>query len=72
MTCPTCRNYSRAYLNHVIKTGEIIGSMLLTWHNLHYYQMLMKGLREAISNQSLSKFIEDFHAMRKVGDIEEI
>ena len=71
-TCPTCRNYSRAYLNHVIKTGEIIGSMLLTWHNLHYYQMLMKGLREAISNQSLSKFIEDFHAMRKVGDIEEI
>ena len=71
-TCPTCRNYSRAYLHHVIRAGEIIGSMLLTWHNLHYYQRLMLGLRQAISNKSLSKFVQDFHNMQKVGDIEEV
>ncbi len=71
-TCPTCRNYSRAYLHHVIRAGEIIGSMLLTWHNLHYYQMLMLGLRQAIINKSLSKFVQDFHNMQKVGDIEEV
>ena len=42
--CPCCKNYSRAYLHHVHKAGEIISSMLLTWHNLHYYQILMSEL----------------------------
>ena len=70
--CPACSNYSRAYLHHVIKTGEIIGSMLLTWHNLHYYQTLMNDLREAISNQNLSKFVRDFREMQNSGDIEQI
>ena len=70
--CPACSNYSRAYLHHVIKTGEIIGSMLLTWHNLHYYQTLMNDIRQAISNQSLSKFVKDFREMQSSGDIEQI
>ena len=70
--CPACSNYSRAYLHHVIKTGEIIGSMLLTWHNLHYYQTLMNDLRQAISNQNLSKFVKDFRKMQSSGDIEQI
>jgi queuine tRNA-ribosyltransferase len=47
--CPACRNYSRAYLHHVVKANEIIASMLLTWHNLTYYQDLMAGLRAAIA-----------------------
>src|SRR3546814_423841 len=47
-TCPACRSYSRAYLHHLTKAGEILGVMLLTWHNLTYYQDLMRGLREAI------------------------
>jgi len=70
--CPACRNYSRAYLHHVIKADEIIGSMLLTWHNLHYYQDLMAGMRAAIAAGSLSAFVADFHAKRAQGDIEPI
>ncbi|MEM9211679.1 MAG: tRNA guanosine(34) transglycosylase Tgt [Pseudomonadota bacterium] len=69
-TCPACRNYSRAYLHHVIKSDEIIGSMLLTWHNLHYYQELMQGLRDAIAAGTLDLFIKDFHEMRAQGDID--
>jgi queuine tRNA-ribosyltransferase len=71
-TCPTCREYSRAYLHHTIKCNEIIGSMLLTWHNLHYYQDLMAGLRGAISQNSLDVFVKQFHATRTQGDIEPI
>lgn len=70
--CPCCANYSRAYLHHVFKSGEIIASMLLTWHNLHYYQVLMQGLRDAISGQRLSAFVAEFHAQRAQGDIEPI
>ncbi len=68
--CPACAKYSRAYLHHVVKADEIIGSMLLTWHNLHYYQVLMQGLRDAIAAQSLGVFVADFHAMRAAGDID--
>jgi queuine tRNA-ribosyltransferase len=46
--CPACLQFSRAYLHHVVKAGEIIASMLLTWHNLAYFQDLMSGLRRAI------------------------
>ncbi|MDP1577406.1 MAG: tRNA guanosine(34) transglycosylase Tgt [Cypionkella sp.] len=70
--CPCCANYSRAYLHHVFKSGEIIASMLLTWHNLHYYQVLMQGLRDAIAGQRLSAFVAEFHAQRAQGDIEPI
>lgn len=69
-TCPACRSYSRAYLHHVIRSDEIIGSMLLTWHNLHYYQELMQGLRDAIAAGQLAAFVADFHALRAEGDIE--
>ena len=68
-TCPACKNYSRAYLHHVMKSQEIISSMLLTWHNLHYYQDLMQGLRDAIAAGQLSQFVADFHAQRAAGDI---
>lgn len=70
--CPCCQNYSRAYLHHVHRAGEIISSMLLTWHNLHYYQELMQGLRDAISVNSLDAFVAEFHAVRAQGDIEPI
>jgi queuine tRNA-ribosyltransferase len=68
-TCPACRGYSRAYLHHVVKADEIIGSMLLTWHNLHYYQVLMQGLRDAIAAGRLAGFVADFHALRAEGDV---
>jgi queuine tRNA-ribosyltransferase len=69
-TCPACRNYSRAYLHHVYRAQEIIASMLLTWHNLHYYQFLMQGLRDAIQAGQLAQFVQDFHGLRAQGDIE--
>ena len=68
-TCPACTGFSRAYLHHVFKSGEIIASMLLTWHNLHYYQQLMAGLRAAIAAGALAGFVADFHATRAAGDI---
>ncbi len=69
-TCPACRNYSRAYLHHVLRSQEIIASMLLTWHNLHYYQELMQGLRDGIGAGRLAAFVAEFHAKRAEGDIE--
>ena len=68
--CPACRNYSRAYLHHVFKAQEIISSMLLTWHNLHYYQELMQGVRDAIEAGRLDAFADAFHARRAEGDVE--
>ncbi|MDO5656773.1 MAG: tRNA guanosine(34) transglycosylase Tgt [Paracoccus sp. (in: a-proteobacteria)] len=67
--CPACRGYSRAYLHHVFRAGEMISGMLLTWHNLHYYQDLMQGLRDAIAAGRLDDFVADFHAARGEGDI---
>ncbi len=69
-SCPACRNYSRAYLHHVFKAREIIQSMLLTWHNLQYYQDLMAGMRAAIAAGNFAGFEAEFHAMRAQGDIE--
>ncbi len=69
-TCPACTGYSRAYLHHVVKSDEIIGSMLLTWHNLHYYQTLMQGLRDAIAAGDLAGFVAGFHSMRAQGDVD--
>ncbi len=71
-TCPCCKSYSRAYLYHLTKTKEILGLMLLTWHNLHYYQELMAGMRQSIEEGSFDKFVVDFHALREQGDIEPI
>ena len=47
--CPTCATYSRAYVHHLVRSGEILGAMLMTEHNLSFYQRLMQGLRDAIS-----------------------
>ena len=70
--CPACSAYSRAYLHHVFRAGEIISSMLLTWHNLHYYQELMAGLRSAIAHGRLEAFVAEFNSQRELGDIEPI
>ena len=59
--CYTCRNYSRAYLHHLDKTAEILGSRLNTIHNLHYYQSLMQSLRNAIEAHTLDDFITEFY-----------
>ena len=68
--CPACRGYSRAYLHHVFRSQEIISSMLLTWHNLHYYQDLMAGMRSAIAAGTFAAWQADFHAGRAEGDID--
>jgi len=68
--CPACKNYSRAYLHHVFKSQEIISSMLLTWHNLHYYQDLMERMRNAILNNSFAEFELEFHKNLGLGDLE--
>ncbi len=67
--CNLCRNYSRAYMAHLVRAGEILGAMLLTEHNLTYYQDLMAGLREAIATGRLDDFVAAFHALRAEGDI---
>jgi len=68
-TCPACRGYSRAYLHHVYRSGEMIAGMLLTWHNLHYYQELMGGMRAAIGEGRFAEWEAEFHATRAEGDI---
>ena len=70
--CPACQQFSRAYLHHLVKSGEILGAMLLTWHNLRYYQDLMRGLREAIKNGLLAEFTTLFHDEQSLGDIASI
>ena len=60
--CPACANYSRAYLHHLVMAKEILGAMLLTWHNLHYYQDLMAGMRDAIGSGTLNAFAKTFAA----------
>ena len=62
--CYTCRHYSRAYLRHLDRCNEILGARLNTLHNLHYYQALMRALREAIATGRLGDFIDDFYARR--------
>ena len=62
--CYTCRHYTRAYLHHLDKTREILGSRLNTLHNLYYYHALMRELREAIEGGSLAAFRKDFYARR--------
>lgn len=59
-TCPACKNYSKSYLHHLVKSGEILGAMLLTWHNLHYYQELMQNIRDAIKGNYFDKFEKEF------------
>jgi queuine tRNA-ribosyltransferase len=60
--CETCRNYSRAYLHHLDRCNEILGSRLNTIHNLHYYLGLMQRIRNAIESSRFAKFAADFLA----------
>ena len=62
--CYTCKNYSRAYLHHLDKCNEILGSQLNTLHNLRFYQRVMKGLRDAIEQGKLDEFVAQFYALR--------
>ncbi len=68
-SCPACAKYSRAYLHHVFRSNEMISGMLLTWHNLHYFQDIMAGMRDAIAAGSFDSWQLSFHAMRAEGDI---
>src|SRR5262249_23244166 len=70
--CRADRQHSRAYLPHLIRVEEILAAMLLTWHNLQYYQDIMRGLRGAIESGSLSAWITAFEAEQGLGDIEPI
>ncbi|WP_170751007.1 tRNA guanosine(34) transglycosylase Tgt [Ruegeria lacuscaerulensis] len=70
--CPACSNYSRAYLHHVFRSNEMISGMLLTWHNLHYFQNIMQGMRDAIATGIFEAWQAEFHAQRAQGDIEPI
>jgi queuine tRNA-ribosyltransferase len=58
--CPACTHFSRAYVHHLVKSGEILGAMLMTQHNLWFYQRMMEGLREAIAGQRLTAFAGEF------------
>ncbi len=60
--CPACRQFSRAYLHHVVKSGEIIASMLLTWHNLTYFQDIMADLRAAIAAGRVREVVDQIAA----------
>ncbi len=59
-SCPACTTFSRAYVHHLVKSGEILGAMLMTQHNLWFYQRIMQGLRDAIAEQRLQSFASEF------------
>ena len=62
--CYTCCHYSRSYLRHLFRCGEILGARLNTIHNLYYYQTLMREMRDAIENTTFSAFVAEFYAQR--------
>ena len=68
--CPACTRFSRAYLHHLFKAGEMLGPMLLSRHNIHFYQNMMQGLRDAIADQRLSAYAKTFRENYSRGDIE--
>ena len=59
-SCPTCTTYSRAYVHHLVRSGEILGAMLMTEHNLSFYQQMMAGLRDAIAAKRFDAHAEAF------------
>ena len=66
-TCPTCRQFSRAYLHHLDRCGEMLFGMLATTHNLHYYLQLMRDMRTALDAEAFDAFVAQFHADRARG-----
>lgn len=71
-SCPAARDYSRAYLHHLVRSNEGLGSMLLTWINLHYYQYLMQGMRDAITKGCFEDFRLQTMADWQRGDIDKL
>ena len=61
--CPVCTTWSRAYLHHLTRSGEILGAMLMTEHNINFYQRLMQSLRDAIAEQRLTAFASEFRTL---------
>ena len=70
--CPLCTNYTRAYIHHLQKCNEILAVMLLSWHNIRYYERLMQGIRKSLADDTFDEFVKDFYAKQKQGDIEEL
>jgi queuine tRNA-ribosyltransferase len=70
--CPLCVNYTRAYIHHLQKCNEVLAVMLLTWHNIRYYQRLMQGLRNALANDTLDEYVSEFYKNQAKGDIPEL
>jgi len=68
--CPLCTHYSRAYIHHLQKCQEILAVMLLSWHNVRYYERLMQGIRKAIEENALDAFVKQFYEDQQRGDIE--
>lgn len=68
-SCPAARDYSRAYLHHLVRSNEALGGMLLSWNNLHYYQQLMAGIRGAISEARYANFTAEVQDQWARGDI---
>jgi queuine tRNA-ribosyltransferase len=66
--CPASRDYSKAYLHHLIRSGEILGQVLLSWHNIAFFQALMQALRDAIAEGRLEAFRQAFHS-RHLGEV---
>jgi queuine tRNA-ribosyltransferase len=66
--CPTCTGWSRAYIHHLVRAGEILGAMLMTEHNLWFYQQLMADLRAAIGEGRLTAFADDFRARYRTAE----
>jgi len=71
-SCPACNNYSRGYLHHLFKSDELQGLTLLTWHNLTYYQDLMRAIRKAIKERQYNTFVSNFYREQTQGDIPRI
>jgi len=67
--CPAARDHSRAYLHHLVRSGEILGAMLLSWNNIWFYQTMMRDLREAIEEKRLAAFAENFAQDYLAGDL---
>jgi queuine tRNA-ribosyltransferase len=69
-SCYACKNFSRAYLHHLQKVGEILGAQLNSIHNIHYYLNLMSEVRESLEKNSFSEFVKEFHHNRSIGTME--
>ncbi len=70
--CPLCKNYTRAYIHHLQKCNEILAVMLLSWHNIRYYERLMQGIRKSLEEGNFDEFVKDFYRKQAQGDIEEL